>query len=182
VKNIKFGLTNPSLVSAKQKLQYAALQQSIPQGETVLTRLDAPFILDFKRNQLFLADWPGGASLPPGMPAFKGPEALANYLVSKSIRYIAYSSWSLNHPADVDTSDLDCHLGFDCNHNSLTTFGITCSNLQKLEKSSMKTEKILCWIWELSVSSNSLDDDIKEEIRYQTEQPEMSGINFSICW
>ena len=104
VKNIKFGLTNPSLVSAKQKLQYAALQQSIPQEETVLTRLDAPFILDFKRNQLFLADWPGGASLPPGMPAFKGPEALANYLVSKSIRYIAYSSWSLNHPADVDTS------------------------------------------------------------------------------
>ena len=104
VKNIKFGLTNPSLVSAKQKLQYAELQQSIPQGETVLTRLDAPFILDFKRNQLFLADWPGGASLPPGMPAFKGPEALGNYLVSKSIRYIAYSSWSLNHPADVDTS------------------------------------------------------------------------------
>jgi hypothetical protein len=103
VKNIKFGQTNPSLVSAKQKLQYAALQQSIPQGETVLTRLDAPFILDFKRNQIFLADWPGGASLPPGMPAFKGPEALANYLVSKSIRYIAYSSWSLNHPP-VDTS------------------------------------------------------------------------------
>ncbi|MEG5042297.1 MULTISPECIES: hypothetical protein [unclassified Microcoleus] len=105
VKNIKFGLTNPSLVSAKQKLQYAALQQSIPQGETVLTRLDAPFILDFKRNQIFLADWPGGASLPPGMPVFKGPEALANYLVSKSIGYIAYSSWSLNHPADVDTSE-----------------------------------------------------------------------------
>ena len=104
LKNIQFGLTNPSLVSAKQKSQYAAMQQSIPQGETVLTRLDAPFILDFKRNQIFIADWPGGASLPPGMPAFKGDEALANYLVSKSIRYIAYSSWSLNHPADVDTS------------------------------------------------------------------------------
>ncbi|MEG3929961.1 MULTISPECIES: hypothetical protein [unclassified Microcoleus] len=104
VKNIKFGLTNPSLVSAKQKLQYAALQQSIPQGETVLTRLDTPFILDFKRNQILLADWPGGASLPPGMPVFKGDEALANYLVSKSIRYIAYSSWSLNHPPNVDTS------------------------------------------------------------------------------
>jgi hypothetical protein len=104
LKNIQFGLTNPSLVSAKQKSQYAAMQQSIPQGETVLTRLDAPFILDFKRNQIFIADWPGGASLPPGMPAFKGHEALANYLVSQSIRYIAYSSWSLNHPADVDTS------------------------------------------------------------------------------
>jgi hypothetical protein len=104
LKNIQFGLTNPSLVTAKQKSQYAALQQSIPQGETVLTRLDAPFILDFKRNQIFLADWPGGASLPPGMPAFKGPEALADYLAKKSIRYLAYSSWSLNHPADVDTS------------------------------------------------------------------------------
>jgi hypothetical protein len=104
VKNIKFGLTNPSLVSAKQKLQCCILQQSIPQGETVLTRLDAPFILDFKRNQLFLADWPGKASLAPGMPASKDPQALANYLVSKSIRYIAYSSWSLNHPPNVDTS------------------------------------------------------------------------------
>ncbi|WP_293330370.1 hypothetical protein [Microcoleus sp. CAWBG58] len=104
LKNIEFGLTNPSLVTAKQKSQYVAMQESVPQGETVLTRLDAPFILDFKRNQIFLADWPGGASLPPGMPVFKGPEALANYLVSKSIRYIAYSSWSLNHPADVDTS------------------------------------------------------------------------------
>jgi hypothetical protein len=104
LKNIQFGLTNPSLVTAKQKSQYVALQQSIPQGETVLTRLDAPFILDFKRNQIFLADWPGGASLPPGMPAFKGPEALAKYLAEKSIRYLAYSSWSLNHPADVDTS------------------------------------------------------------------------------
>jgi len=103
LKNIQFGLTNPSLVTAKQKSQYAAIQQSIPQGETVLTRLNAPFILDFKRNQIFLADWPGGASLPPGMPVFKGPEALANYLATKSIRYIAYSSWSLNHPA-VDTS------------------------------------------------------------------------------
>ena len=39
------------------------------------------------------------------MPASKDPQALANYLVSKSIRYIAYSSWSLNHPADVDTSE-----------------------------------------------------------------------------
>ena len=38
------------------------------------------------------------------MPASKDPQALANYLVLKSIRYIAYSSWSLNHPADVDTS------------------------------------------------------------------------------
>ncbi|MGL5064461.1 MAG: hypothetical protein ACRC62_31115 [Microcoleus sp.] len=104
LKNIQFGMTDTSLVTAKQQSQYAAMQQSIPPEETVLTRLDAPFILDFKRNQIFLADWPFGASLPPGMPPFKGPEALANYLTEKSIRYLAYSSWSLNHPHDVDTS------------------------------------------------------------------------------
>jgi hypothetical protein len=39
------------------------------------------------------------------MPASKDPQPLANYSVLKSIRYIAYSSWSLNHPADVDTSE-----------------------------------------------------------------------------
>jgi len=44
-------------------------------------------------------------SLPPGMPAFKDPEALVNCLVLKSLRYIARSSWSLNHPPDVDTSE-----------------------------------------------------------------------------
>ena len=44
-------------------------------------------------------------SLPPGMPAFKDPEALVSCLVLKSIRYIAYSSCSLNHPPDVDTSE-----------------------------------------------------------------------------
>lgn len=34
---------------------------------------------------------PGNSSLPPGMPMFKGDEALASYLISKSIRYLAYS-------------------------------------------------------------------------------------------
>jgi len=43
--------------------------------------------------------------LLPGMPAFKDHEALVNCLVLKSIRYIAYSSWSLHHPADVDTPE-----------------------------------------------------------------------------
>ena len=39
------------------------------------------------------------------MRASKDPQAWANSLVLKSIRYIAYSSWSLNHRADVDTSE-----------------------------------------------------------------------------
>ena len=70
---------------------YKLLQNSIPKGQTVLTRLDKPFLMDFKRNEIYIVDGPGGASLPPGMPFYKGPEALANYLLSKNIRYVAYS-------------------------------------------------------------------------------------------
>jgi hypothetical protein len=91
IHNIKAGMTNTPLISDEEVFRYARMQQSIPQGKTVLTRLAYPFVLNFKRNRIFIADSPGGASLPPGMPSFKGAEALADYLISKSIRYVAYS-------------------------------------------------------------------------------------------
>src|SRR5262249_32673591 len=34
---------------------------------------------------------PGGASPPPGMPVFRGPEPLASYLLTHGIRFVAYS-------------------------------------------------------------------------------------------
>ena len=61
---------------------------SIPAGRVILTRLDKPFLLDFRRS---LMDQAGEASLPPGMPLFQGSEPLASYLIAKSIRYVAYS-------------------------------------------------------------------------------------------
>jgi hypothetical protein len=91
IENIKAGVANPPFISDEVVFRHTRMQQSIPEGEIVLTRLAYPFLLDFKRSRIFIADWPGGASLPPGMPSFKGAEALANYLTSKSIRYVAYS-------------------------------------------------------------------------------------------
>jgi hypothetical protein len=91
IENIRLELHGEPLISVREIDQHIRMQQSIPEGATVLTRLEKPFLLNFRRNQIFIADWPGGASLPPGMPAFKGSEALADYFVSKSIRYIAYS-------------------------------------------------------------------------------------------
>ena len=67
------------------------MQSAIPKGVTVLTRLRAPFHLDFNRNRIFIADWPGGSSPPPGMPFYQGGEKLADYLLDQSIRYVAYS-------------------------------------------------------------------------------------------
>lgn len=71
--------------------RYAAMQQAIPQNATVLTRLQYPFVLDFKRNRIFIADYPGGSSPPPGMPFFLGGERLAAYLCRQGIHYVAYS-------------------------------------------------------------------------------------------
>jgi hypothetical protein len=71
--------------------QYRRLQDRVPPGEPILTRLEMPFLLDFRRNPILIVDSPGGASLPPGMPSFAGPEPLADYLVAQSIRYVAYS-------------------------------------------------------------------------------------------
>ncbi len=89
--NIKSGLNNASLVPAEEVREYAEMQRAVPEGETLLARLEKSFLLDFRRNKILIADEPGGASLPPGMPFFRGSEALADYLLSKSIRYVAYS-------------------------------------------------------------------------------------------
>lgn len=92
IRNFNFALSNAALVSDNEVNKYMRMQQSIPQGETVFTKLSKPFLLDFSRNRiLVIADSPGEVSPPPGMPVFKGYEVLADYLTSKSLRYVAYS-------------------------------------------------------------------------------------------
>jgi hypothetical protein len=91
LENMASGLKNVPLVTLDEREKYSKMLDSVPEGEIVLTRLDKPFLMNFKKHTIWIADYPGGASLPPGMPSFKGEEALADYLVSHSIRYVAYS-------------------------------------------------------------------------------------------
>ncbi len=84
------GLRQPPLVSNQEVKAYRLLQQSIPPGDPILARLEMPFLLDFKRNPAFVVDY-AVTSPPPGMPLVHGGEALASYLNSQSIRYVAYS-------------------------------------------------------------------------------------------
>jgi hypothetical protein len=79
-------LDTPAEVSA-----YRDLQLAVPPGQKILVRMDKNFLFDFRRNPIYVNDLPGGASLPPGIPIFKGPETLADYLVQHGIRYLAYS-------------------------------------------------------------------------------------------
>jgi hypothetical protein len=91
INNLAGGVNNVPLVTLEQRENYPKMLDSVPEKSIVLTRLDNPFLMNFKKHTIWIADWPGGASLPPGMPSFKGEETLADYLVSHSIRYVAYS-------------------------------------------------------------------------------------------
>jgi hypothetical protein len=72
-------------------LRGVAMLRAVPEGVTLLARLQFPFVLDFRRHNILVANYPGGSSPPPGMPFFQGPEPLARYLCAQSVRYVAYS-------------------------------------------------------------------------------------------
>jgi hypothetical protein len=83
--------TNRTIVSPAEVTAYRNMQSAVPPGQKIMVRLDKNFLLDFRRNIIYINDLPGGASLPPGIPIFKGPDALADYLLQHGIRYLAYS-------------------------------------------------------------------------------------------
>jgi hypothetical protein len=90
-KEIRNAIRNTRIASRDDRERIASAQASLPEGATVLERVTQPFLFDFARNRILIADYPGAASPPPGMPAFRGEEALAAYLLSQSIRYVVYS-------------------------------------------------------------------------------------------
>jgi len=52
--------------------------------------LDHPYLLDGKRNPIFIYDHPGVMGPKGGPPTFQGPEALARYFKKVGIRYLAF--------------------------------------------------------------------------------------------
>src|SRR5262249_55024876 len=78
-------------INASVQREYEIMQNSVPEKAIFLARLEYPFLLNFSRNQIFLTDYVGGASPPPGIPLYQGPEPLAEYLLAKKVKYVAYS-------------------------------------------------------------------------------------------
>jgi len=66
-------------------------QAAVPADAKILAYTDTPFLFDFNSNPIFVADWPGEASPPPGMPVHQGGEAVAAFLLGQDIRYLIYS-------------------------------------------------------------------------------------------
>jgi len=75
------------------KDEYKALQDLTPKGSSILFAVDAPYLLDYKRNKIFNIDVIGAASPAPGIPLFDGPEKLKSYLQKLGINYVIAVKW-----------------------------------------------------------------------------------------
>lgn len=76
---------------AQERREYQLAQSSVPEKEIILVRAAKPFLLNFARNPIYIVDWPGGASLPPGMPLSGDVMQLRSYFLSNNVRYVLYS-------------------------------------------------------------------------------------------
>lgn len=68
----------------------SSIQNKLPVGQKALLRSRYNFLFNFKRNDLFIVDYPGGSSLPPGIPLFSPPERLKEYLIDQNIYYVIF--------------------------------------------------------------------------------------------
>jgi hypothetical protein len=69
-----------------------AWQSKVPAGEPIFEASLRLTGVDFSRNPVYVADVPGMASLPPGMP-FKEPEQLRSYFRARHIRYVVFAEY-----------------------------------------------------------------------------------------
>lgn len=89
--NLHATFTPYSIVPFATRLEYAAMEHAIPTDAAAIVTVDDTFLLDYRTHRLNIADFPGAASPPPGWPGRSSGEALANYLLSQHIRYLAHS-------------------------------------------------------------------------------------------
>lgn len=73
---------------------YSEMQNSMPPEKIILAQVEAPFLLDYSRNKIWVMDYPGSAG--PRPPPYDGTdEELAAYFREHRIRYImhSYQAW-----------------------------------------------------------------------------------------
>ncbi|MFI5181577.1 MAG: hypothetical protein ACHQPI_09320 [Thermoanaerobaculia bacterium] len=90
VKSIRSAISGGPLVDAAAVARVSTLLVSVPPDAPVLVRIPLPYLLDPAAHRIFLETIPGFSSPPPGMPFFRGPEPLAEYLLGRGIHHLAY--------------------------------------------------------------------------------------------
>jgi hypothetical protein len=76
---------------AKLRAAMLAVQDAVPAGQLLLVRLDMPFLLDFRRNPIWVMDHPGLCGPPPGVPPTATTAAWTSYLEAAGVRFVAYA-------------------------------------------------------------------------------------------
>ena len=66
------------------------IQATIPVNKKVLLRTAYNYAFNFKRNEIQIADFPGAASPPPGVPLFGSGKEFKDYLLSQNIKYVIF--------------------------------------------------------------------------------------------
>jgi hypothetical protein len=82
---------NTQFPTAAEVREANGIQNAVPGGSAILVMTTVNYAYDFARDTILIADFPGSASMPPGMPLFQGAMALSEYLTSQHICYVAYS-------------------------------------------------------------------------------------------
>jgi hypothetical protein len=88
--DIKAGLGGADGGLAVDRSTVRRIQEPVPPGATLLAWIERPYLLDFRRNRVWVLDQAGAASPPPGLPLHEGSEALARYLGAQGVRYLAF--------------------------------------------------------------------------------------------
>jgi hypothetical protein len=84
-------ISRDSVFPESEFIRRRKAQESVPVGQAFLSRDHATLLYDYGRNPIYHINDPGTCSPPPGMPYFQGPDAVAAYLLSHDIRYVAYA-------------------------------------------------------------------------------------------
>lgn len=78
-------LDDTMMLTEEQRARTA--QNTIPAGEQILEATLYAYPYDFRRNRVFIADFPGLAGWSPGIPIGRGPEPVRNYLLEHKLNY-----------------------------------------------------------------------------------------------
>lgn len=68
--------------------KYRDAQSSVPAGARILAVGEWTCLMDQRRNPIWIADLPGNAGPPPGLPLDRGPQALWDYLRANGVEYV----------------------------------------------------------------------------------------------
>jgi hypothetical protein len=82
------GLNESNVPNRKSEAE--AIQKLLPRDTKVLLRTSFNFLFDFKRNDFQIADYPGAASPPPGLPNFGTKLAMESYLRSQEVEFVIF--------------------------------------------------------------------------------------------